>query len=149
MWFMGSWEKGKNCRFQSSFSPQKLYFSTVTCFPGNSAHWHLTLLCCELFQAEVPLAGVISVYKKKMKNRSKGDPQANVFLLLLWSCISMTTLLAVLVTTLPSEIIQIVRVCSWSFLYPSCPDLKLCLMRVITLLASKFLLQVTWYNHCR
>lgn len=56
----------------------------------------------------------------------------------------MTTLVAVLVTTLPSEIIQIVRVCSWSLLYISCPDFKLCLMRVITLLASKFLLQGTW-----
>lgn len=52
----------------------------------------------------------------------------------------MTTLLAVLVTTLPHEIIEIVR----SVLYLSCPDLKPCLMRVITLLAREFLLQVAW-----
>lgn len=55
----------------------------------------------------------------------------------------MTTLLAVLVTTLPDEIIQIVRGVQF-LLYLSCPDLKPCLMRVITLLASEFLLQVAW-----
>lgn len=56
----------------------------------------------------------------------------------------MTTLLAALVTTLPNEKIQIGRVCSQSLLYLSCPGLKPCLMRVITLLARAFLLQVTW-----